>query len=388
MPTAEILAAKFAIPLKGGFTENHAADECRRRQDYRHRLRTATAGCYGSWRLQLLFPPGEIGINLTYLPARHFRPGRRFSYLKVASKDGGPRLHVEQLRSLEAIDYALGSRDGAWREQRAFLSGFPRRGLVSAQQPPQRGTQVFSKDDADRPAGSPVGLSRVSQLRLGANLHWLRVRRPPHQRADGRVARAVRGTAADRRNRISRTPRIPSRIFAGRCSSSRRMRGIFSTWTNPDRPIPRARFHPAASDRKPKAKNGRIGRTPRHPERIGGCVADVFYPAVGRCIYCGATEPPLGARRFTDEHIIPLALGGNLILQEASCTDCAAIINREIETPVLSLNGGLPTNQAKFPQAGAKARGGRPGREHVTLTRRWSPHADPGRGLFLPGSAL
>jgi hypothetical protein len=42
------------------------------------------------------------------------------------------------------------------------------------------------------------------------------------------------------------------------------------------------------------------------------------FPAVGRCIYCGTTERPL-----SKEHIVPYALGGNLILPKASCDECA-----------------------------------------------------------------
>jgi hypothetical protein len=37
---------------------------------------------------------------------------------------------------------------------------------------------------------------------------------------------------------------------------------------------------------------------------------------IGRCIYCGDTES------LTDEHIIPFALGGNLVLAKASCPAC------------------------------------------------------------------
>jgi len=42
------------------------------------------------------------------------------------------------------------------------------------------------------------------------------------------------------------------------------------------------------------------------------------YPPAGRCIYCGST-----AGSLSDEHIIPLALGGDLILPGASCVACA-----------------------------------------------------------------
>jgi hypothetical protein len=40
---------------------------------------------------------------------------------------------------------------------------------------------------------------------------------------------------------------------------------------------------------------------------------------IGKCIYCGATE---GLSR---EHIVPFALNGSKVLQEASCAACAAI---------------------------------------------------------------
>lgn len=40
---------------------------------------------------------------------------------------------------------------------------------------------------------------------------------------------------------------------------------------------------------------------------------------VGKCIYCFSTDD------LTDEHVIPYGLGGNLVLQKASCRRCAAI---------------------------------------------------------------
>jgi hypothetical protein len=45
---------------------------------------------------------------------------------------------------------------------------------------------------------------------------------------------------------------------------------------------------------------------------------DQTYPAVGRCIYCGATSD------LTDEHIVPQGLGGTLLLPKSSCRSCAA----------------------------------------------------------------
>ncbi|MBX3521159.1 MAG: hypothetical protein KF835_14200 [Xanthobacteraceae bacterium] len=45
------------------------------------------------------------------------------------------------------------------------------------------------------------------------------------------------------------------------------------------------------------------------------------YGPVGRCIYCGSDG---GADGLGDEHIIPFALGGRAILQDASCRACEA----------------------------------------------------------------
>ena len=50
---------------------------------------------------------------------------------------------------------------------------------------------------------------------------------------------------------------------------------------------------------------------------------------VGFCIYCGAKE------KLTDEHVIPLALGGNLILPKASCNQKCNPITSAFELKVL-----------------------------------------------------
>jgi 5-methylcytosine-specific restriction endonuclease McrA len=47
---------------------------------------------------------------------------------------------------------------------------------------------------------------------------------------------------------------------------------------------------------------------------------DTVLAPVSACIYCGATEPDT---KLTDEHIVPLSLGGTLILPKASCLACA-----------------------------------------------------------------
>lgn len=50
-------------------------------------------------------------------------------------------------------------------------------------------------------------------------------------------------------------------------------------------------------------------------------VAAHTYASAGKCIYCD--EPPFG-----DEHIIPLYIGGNLLLPDASCRQCEITIGR------------------------------------------------------------
>ncbi|CUS43453.1 MAG: hypothetical protein V4610_07680 [Pseudomonadota bacterium] len=68
---------------------------------------------------------------------------------------------------------------------------------------------------------------------------------------------------------------------------------------------------------------------------MSGALPDVRFPPVGRCIYCGATSArPGGKGRLTEEHIIPFALDGHMILPEASCDSCQKITSG-FETAVL-----------------------------------------------------
>jgi hypothetical protein len=52
------------------------------------------------------------------------------------------------------------------------------------------------------------------------------------------------------------------------------------------------------------------------------------YAPVGECIYCGRRPPQI---KLTREHILAYSLGGDAILRDASCSDCAKI-TRDIET--------------------------------------------------------
>jgi hypothetical protein len=61
----------------------------------------------------------------------------------------------------------------------------------------------------------------------------------------------------------------------------------------------------------------------------------VFDP-VGRCIYCNANDCDLG-----DEHIIPQALAGNMILPAACCRDCEQIVGAKLEGRLLHKTQGM-----------------------------------------------
>lgn len=77
-----------------------------------------------------------------------------------------------------------------------------------------------------------------------------------------------------------------------------------------------------------------------------------FDPRPRRCIYRWPKANPPGP--FGREHIIARNLGGKLVLRNASCRACEGLINREIETPVLSQTWvsprahlGLPSSKPK-----------------------------------------
>ncbi len=63
---------------------------------------------------------------------------------------------------------------------------------------------------------------------------------------------------------------------------------------------------------------------------------------IGSCIYCGATE------NLTDEHVIPLALGGRLLLLHGSCVNCNKVTSR-FERDVLRTELLLPRTTEGMP---------------------------------------
>jgi hypothetical protein len=72
------------------------------------------------------------------------------------------------------------------------------------------------------------------------------------------------------------------------------------------------------------------------------------YSAIGHCIYCGTSEGMM-----SNEHIIPLGLGGNLVLPEASCRSCATTTSKFEEFCLRPMLGplrirlNLPTRHKK-----------------------------------------
>jgi hypothetical protein len=70
---------------------------------------------------------------------------------------------------------------------------------------------------------------------------------------------------------------------------------------------------------------------------------------VGFCIYCGSNES------LSDEHVIPFALGGNAILEKASCKRCSKITS-EFERRVLRGFMLEARTAARFPTRRPKER--------------------------------
>jgi len=112
------------------------------------------------------------------------------------------------------------------------------------------------------------------------------------------------------------------------------------------------------------------------------------YPPVGCCIYCGTA-----AGELTKEHIVPLGLGGNLILPKASCRVCAAItgdVERFCLRPMLGpfrIRLTLPTRRpqerpARLPLEFIRVDGRR---EQETVGAQEVPLACIGFRLAAPG---
>lgn len=113
-------------------------------------------------------------------------------------------------------------------------------------------------------------------------------------------------------------------------------------------------------------------------------MADFLYKPVGRCIYCGDAELPGGVSRFGDEHIVPLAFGGTLILPEACCKRCEKVINQEIETPVLDREWGNFRAKHGFPTRNKKRRTEKLASSVMMGTSHLSPLAIPLVGHSTP----
>lgn len=106
----------------------------------------------------------------------------------------------------------------------------------------------------------------------------------------------------------------------------------------------------------------------------------VHLEPVGSCIYCGANEG------LSDEHIVPFALGGRLVLPQSSCSSCAKITS-EFEQKVLRgfmlearTTGGFPTRRPKKRPRSLPLEIGRDG---VFQTVELTPNSHPGL-LLLP----
>src|ERR1700726_1460580 len=79
-------------------------------------------------------------------------------------------------------------------------------------------------------------------------------------------------------------------------------------------------------------------------------MSEEIVATIGRCIYCGATSDEV---ELTREHIVPFALGGTYVLEQASCADCqyhTKHIEQNVLRPMLGMARvrlGLPTRNKK-----------------------------------------
>ena len=69
------------------------------------------------------------------------------------------------------------------------------------------------------------------------------------------------------------------------------------------------------------------GFLPAHATRV--------YRPLGRCLYCGSVNG------LSDEHIIPLGLGGRFVLPRASCSDCSTKTSKLERTCLRTMFGPL-----------------------------------------------
>jgi HNH endonuclease len=82
----------------------------------------------------------------------------------------------------------------------------------------------------------------------------------------------------------------------------------------------------------------------------------------GACIYCGATGVKL-----TDEHVLPLSLGGGHVIADASCLACADITKRFEQDVARELWGDARTSYD------APSRRKKQGKTHIILTDPENP---------------
>lgn len=72
-------------------------------------------------------------------------------------------------------------------------------------------------------------------------------------------------------------------------------------------------------------------------------------PPVGWCVYCGSDK----FEALSREHVVPFSLGGTLVIQKASCPDCAEITKEFEQTCARTIFGplrlllGLPSRHKK-----------------------------------------
>lgn len=75
----------------------------------------------------------------------------------------------------------------------------------------------------------------------------------------------------------------------------------------------------------------------------------ITFDPVGKCIYCGSVDG------LTNEHIVPKALNGTIILPKSSCTTCAAITSK-FERTIAQQMYGIMRNKRDYKSRRKKER--------------------------------
>ena len=84
------------------------------------------------------------------------------------------------------------------------------------------------------------------------------------------------------------------------------------------------------------------------------------YESDGKCVYCRADLSKFPPDLVTDEHIIPRALNGSLVIRNGACDPCAKISNKNYENAALNNDLFVPRRLLELKKSRNRGKGQRP----------------------------